>query len=150
MNVVYWINEFLKEEHDLNIVDFDNWDTSQHAEKFLWGNKSSKFTEKISYGTIYKTWLYFYTQAGIPDKFMGTHSFRSGFYRQSILNSSLKGISEDTMQALSQLLAGWKTGKDSYPYFKKEIKEQHTPSGYVEDPTPEQMLGYDGNFKSLW
>ena len=150
MNVVYWINEFLKEEHDLNIVDFDNWDTSQHAEKFLWENKSSKFTEKISYGTIYKTWRYFYTQAGIPDKLMGTHSFRSGFYCQSILNSSLKGISEDTMQALSQLLAGWKTEKDSNPYFKKEIKEQHTPSGYVEDPTPEQMLGYDGNFKSLW
>jgi hypothetical protein len=87
MNFVYWLNEFLKEEHDLNIFEFVNWETHQHAEKFLWGNKSTNFSEKISYGTIHKTWRHFYNQAGIPDKLMGTHLFRSGFKRQSILNS---------------------------------------------------------------
>jgi hypothetical protein len=73
------------------------------------GYKSSKFSEMISYSSIYKTWRIFYSKAGIPDKLMGGHSFRSGFYCQSILNSQLKGITEDNIKLFSQLLAGWKT-----------------------------------------
>ena len=98
MDAVYWLNEFLKEEHDLNIINFKNWDRCQHAEKYLWGNKSTHFSEMISYETIYKTWRTFYSKAGIPDKSMGVHSFRSGFYCQSIFNSQLKGITEDNMK----------------------------------------------------
>jgi hypothetical protein len=98
MDSVYWLNEYLKEEHDLNIINFNNWDRCQHAEKYLWGNKSTHFSEMISYETIYKTWRTFYSKAGIPDKSMGVHSFRSGFYCQSIFNSQLKGITEDNMK----------------------------------------------------
>ena len=67
MDAVYWLNEFLKEEHDLNIINFNNWDRCQHAEKYLWGNKSTHFSEMISYETIYKTWRTFYSKAGIPE-----------------------------------------------------------------------------------
>jgi hypothetical protein len=150
MDAVYWLNEFLKEEHDLNIINFNNWDRCQHAEKYLWGNKSSKFSEKISYETIYKTWRIFYTKAGIPDKLMGVHSFRSGFYCQSILNTQLKGITEDNMKVFSQLLAGWKTEKNSSIYYKKEMMQQSASYGFVEDPTPELLMGYDGIIKSSW
>jgi hypothetical protein len=37
MDAVYWLNEFLKEEHVLNIINFKKWDRFQHAEKYLWG-----------------------------------------------------------------------------------------------------------------
>ena len=116
MDAVYWFIEFLKVEHDLNIINFKNWDRCQHAEKYLWGNNCSKFSEKISYATIYKTWRTFYSKAGIPDKSMGVHSFRSGFYCQSIFNSQLKGITEDNMKVFWHLFAGWKTEKDSSIY----------------------------------
>jgi hypothetical protein len=104
----------------------------------------------ISYQTIYKTWRIFYSKAGIPDKLMGVHSFRSGFYCQCILNSQSKGITEDNMKVFSQLLAGWKSEKDSSIYFKKEMKQQIASYGFVEDPTPELLMGYDGIFKSSW
>ena len=90
MDPVYWLNEFLKEEHNLNILDFDDWVKSELADKYLWGNKSSNYKNQISYKTIYKTWRYFYNQAGIPDKLMGVHSFRSGFYCQCLLNAEKK------------------------------------------------------------
>ncbi len=54
----------------------------------------------------------------IPDKLMKVHSFRSGFYCQSILNSRSKGLTEDYMKVLAQLLAGWKSEKDSSIYYK--------------------------------
>ncbi len=113
-------------------------------------NTDSSFSKKISYDTIYKTWRFFNTQAGIPDKLMRIHSFRLGVYCQSILNCSLKGITEDNMKVFSQLLAGWRTERDSGTYYKIEMKEQNTIDGYLEDPKPEILLGYDGIFKSLW
>ena len=150
MDAVYWFNDFLIEKHDLKIINFENWDRCQHAEKYLWGNKSKHFSEMISYETIYKTWRIYYSKTGIPDKLMGVHSFRSGFYCQSILNSQLKGVTEDNMRVFSQILAGWKTEKESIIYYKKEMKQQITSYGFVEDPTPELLMGYDGIFKSSW
>jgi hypothetical protein len=35
MDAVYWLNEFLKEKHDLNFINFNNWDRCQHAEKYF-------------------------------------------------------------------------------------------------------------------
>jgi hypothetical protein len=54
------------------------------------------------------------------------------------------------MKVFSQLLAGWKTERDSSIYYKKEMKQQITSYGFVEDPTPELLMGYDGIFKSSW
>ena len=54
------------------------------------------------------------------------------------------------MKMLSQLLAGWSTERDAAVYQKKELREQQTSEGFVEDPTPEQLLGFDGYFKPLW
>ncbi len=34
MDAVYWLIEFLKVEHDLNIINFNNQEKSQHAEKY--------------------------------------------------------------------------------------------------------------------
>ena len=150
MDPVYWLSEFLKEEYNLNILDFDDWVKSEHAEKYLWGNKSSNFRNKISYETIYKTWPHFYNQAGIPDKLMGVHSFRSGFYCLCILNAQKKGLSEKEIKMLAQLIAGWSTERDAAVYQKKELREQQASEGFVEEPTPEQLLGFDGNFIPLW
>jgi hypothetical protein len=67
-----------------------------------------------------------YTKAGVPDKILGVHSFRSGFYCQSILNSQKKSLDINTMIESSQLLAGWKTKSDAAVYFKIEMDEQLT------------------------
>ncbi len=48
----------------------------------------------------------------IPDILMKVHSFRPGFYCQSILNLQSKGKTEDNMKVFSQLLSGWKREKD--------------------------------------
>ena len=52
------------------------------------------------------------------------------------------------MKVFSQLLAGWQTEKDSSNYYKKEIKQQITSSRFLEYPTPELLMRYDGIFKS--
>jgi hypothetical protein len=104
----------------------------------------------ISCETIYKAWRMFYSKAGISDKLMGVHSFRSGFYCQNILNAQLKGLTEENMKVFSQLLAGWKSEKDRSIYYKIEMKHQTTSYGFVEDPTPELLMSYDGIFKSSW
>ena len=54
------------------------------------------------------------------------------------------------MKMLSQLLAGWSTERDAAIYQKKELREQQASEGFVEEPTPEQLLGFDGNFIPLW
>ena len=118
--------------------------------KFLWGDEKSNFHEPTSYQIIYRTWRKFYTNAGIPDKLLGLHSFRSAFYCQSILNSEKKNLDINTMMELSQLLAGWKDKADAAPYFKSQLNGQVTYEGFLEDPTAEQLLEYDGKFESKW
>jgi hypothetical protein len=67
MNCVNWLNEFLKEEHELDIMNFKIWDKNMVEEKFLWGDVTSNFKKPVSYQIIYKKWRKFYTKAGIPD-----------------------------------------------------------------------------------
>jgi hypothetical protein len=150
MNFVYWLNEFLKEEHELDIMNFKKWDKNMVEEKFLWGDDTSNFKKPVRYLIIHKTWRKFYTKAGIPDKLLGVHSFRSAFYCQSILNSEKKNLDIDTMMELSQLLAGWKNKTDAAIYFKSQMNGLVTYAGLLEDPTAEQLLEYDGKFKSTW
>ena len=92
MNFVYWLNNFLIKEHDLNLDNFEYWAQDELKVSYLWGNSASNFKEKISYSSVYKKWRYFYEQAGIPSHLLGTHLFRSGFYCQSLLNATLKGV----------------------------------------------------------
>ena len=150
MNFVYWLNEFLKEEHNLDLNNFGNWEINETL--YLWGHNSSqsRFIKPISYETVYKTWRKFYTNAGIDDKLMGTHSFRSGFYCQSILNSNLKMLSTDVMKELSELLAGWKNKSDAKVYRKPQMTALTTWLGYITNPSPEQMLGSTEPFISKW
>jgi hypothetical protein len=150
MNFVYWLNEFLKEEHELDIMNFKIWDKNIVEEKFLWGDDTSNFKNPVRYQIIYKTWRKFYTKAGIPDKLLGVHSFRSAFSCQSILNSEKKNLDIDTMMELSQLLAGWKNKTDAAIYFKSQMNGLVTYAGFLEDPTAEQLLEYDRKFKSTW
>ncbi len=49
-------------------------------------------------------------------------------FAQSIMNTQLKSITNENM--------------------KKEMKEQTTSDGFIEDTTPELLLGYNGIFKS--
>jgi hypothetical protein len=125
MNFVFWLNRFLKEEHDLELKNFNKWDQNDIKNKYLWGKKNDLYKPN-EYSSVYKTWRLFYTKAGVPDKLLGVHSFRSGFYCQSILNSQKKSLDINTMKELSQLLAGWKTKSDAAIYFKKEMDEQVT------------------------
>jgi hypothetical protein len=39
MNFVYWLDCFLKEEHDLELKNFKNWDQIDINKKYLWCNK---------------------------------------------------------------------------------------------------------------
>ena len=121
INFVHWLNKFLKEEHELDIMNFKMWDKNMIEKKFLWGDEKSNFHEPTSYQIIYRTWRKFYTNAGIPDKLLGLHSFRSAFYCQSILNSEKKNLDINTMIELSQLLASWKDESDAAPYFKGQL-----------------------------
>jgi hypothetical protein len=70
MNFVYWLYEFLKEEHELDIMNFKIWDKNMVEEKFLWSDDTSNFKKPVSYQIIHKTWRKFYTKAGIPDKLL--------------------------------------------------------------------------------
>lgn len=149
MNFTFWLNQFLIEEHNLNLLNFNEWDKIRLANKYLWGYKND-FNEKTSYPTIYKTWRLFYENAGIPSKLMGLHSLRSGFYCQSQLNASLKSVDINVMKELAQLLAGWRTKKDRSRYDKIEQRGLITIDGVVDHPTPEQMLGCDFEFESKW
>jgi hypothetical protein len=112
----------LKEEHDLKLKNFKKWDQNDMKNKYLWGKKNDLF-KPIEYISVNKIWRLFYTKAGVPDKLLGVHSFRSGFYCQSILNSQKKSLEIKTMKELSQLLAGWKKKSDAAVYFKKEMDE---------------------------
>ena len=149
MNFVFWFNKFLMEEHALNLLYFNQWNKIEIFENYIWGHKGD-FKQKISYSQIYKIWRLFYENAGIPSKLMGVHSFRSGFYCQSQLNTVLKSVDLTTMKELAQLLAGWRTIKDRSRYDKNEQRSLITTDGFVDHPTPEQMLGCDFEFESKW
>jgi hypothetical protein len=150
MNFVYFLNQFLIKEHNLNLDNFDEWKRDDITLIYLWGNHSSKFKKKISYSSVYLTWRYFHEQAGIPPKLLGLHSFRSGFYCQSLLNATIKGLDYNVMNDLSQLLAGWRRKRDRATYNKIEMVALTTNHGPVKNPTPEQMLGCDFDFISKW
>jgi hypothetical protein len=150
MNFVYWLNKFLINLHDLDLQHFDSWNKDECKYKYLWGRKNRDFKEKIPYSTVYSKWRYFYQQAGIPQKLLGIHSFRSGFYCQSLLNASIKGLDYNVMNELSMLLAGWRSSSDRATYNKNEMRSLITPLGVIENPSPEQMLGCDMQFESLW
>jgi len=81
---------------------------------------------------------------------LGIHSFRSGFNCQSLLNASIKGEDYNVMNELSMLLAGWRSSRDRATYNKNEMRSLITPLGVIENPSPEQMLGCDMQFESLW
>ena len=100
MNFVYCLNCFLKEEHDLELKNFNKWDQNDIKNKYLWGKKNDLYKPN-EYSSVYKTWRLFYTKAGVPDKLLGKHSFRSVFYCQNILNSQKKSLDINTMQELS-------------------------------------------------
>jgi hypothetical protein len=150
MNFVYWLNKFLVSEHGLHLQSFSTWDKKKSELKYLWGNKSDNFENKIAYMKVYKTWRYFYEQAGIPSKLLGTHSFRSGFYCQSLLNASLKGVDYNVMNELAALIAGWRKPEDRAHYNKNETRALITPAGVIKNPTPEQLMGCDTEFVSRW
>jgi hypothetical protein len=133
----------------LNLLYFNQWNKIEIFENYIWGHKGD-FKQKISYSQIYKIWRIFYENAGIPSKLMGVHSFRSGFYCQSQLNTVLKSVDLTTMKELAQLLAGWRTIKDRSRYDKNEQRSLITTDGFVDHPTPEQMLGCDFEFESKW
>jgi hypothetical protein len=126
------------------------WDEKQCELKFLWGNKKTDFEKQIPYHSVYRTWRLFYENAGIPSKLLGIHSFRSGFYCQSLLNASIKGVDYNVMNELAGLVSGWKNPKDRAKYNKNETRSLITPRGVVENPTPEQLLGCDTEFVSKW
>ena len=116
---------------------------------YIYGD--SFFIKPISYETVYKTWREFYTNAGIDDKLMETHSFRSGFYCQS--NSNLKMIPTDVMKEISELLAGWKNKSDTVVYRKPQMIALTTWLGiacYINNPSSEQMLDSTKPFTSKW
>ena len=150
MNFVYWLNLFLINAHGVRLVDFDTWE--KNASKYLWGSKrkNNNYEKKIPYITIYEKWRFFYKKAGIPDRLLGTHSFRSGFYCQSLLNASKKGVDYNVMNELSMLLAGWQTKRDRAIYLKNNMRALITPSGAVDNPSPEQLLCCDNEFVSEW
>jgi hypothetical protein len=100
MNFVYCLNCFLKEEHDLKLKNFKKWDQNDMKNKYMWGKKNDLF-KPIEYISVNKIWRLFYTKAGVPDKLLGKHSFRSVFYCQNILNSQKKSLDINTMQELS-------------------------------------------------
>ena len=54
MNFVYWLDYFLKGEHDLELKDFKNWDQNVIKKKYLWGNKYDCL-KPIEYSSVYKT-----------------------------------------------------------------------------------------------
>jgi hypothetical protein len=130
--------------------NFDEWKRDDITLIYLWGNHSSKFKKKISYSSVYLTWKYFYEQSGIPSQLLGLHSFRSGFYCQSLLNATIKGLDYNVMNDLSQLLAGWRRKRDRSTYNKIEMVSLTTNHGIVQNPTPGQMLGCDFDFISKW
>ena len=120
------------------------------CQRLFGGTRASKFKEKISYSSVYTTWKHFYEQAGIESKLLGLHSFRSGFYCQSLLNATLKGLDYNVMNELSQLLAGWRRKRDRATYNRIEMVALTTNRGIVRNPTPEQMLGCNYEFESKW
>ncbi len=83
------------------------------------------------------------TLIGFGKAVQAVHSFRSGFYCQSILNSQQKSLDINTMKELSQLLAGWKTKSDAAVCFKIEMDEQIqikvTNKGFLTNPTVEKF-----------
>ena len=152
MDAVYWLNQHLKLAHKLNLKDFGkkNWEKNQ---SYLWGdiNKMSvNYSKPVTYQNLYLTWKLFCGKAGIPIGWFGLHSFRSGFYCQSLLNTSSKYISIDTMNELTQMLAGWRNKRDQEVYFEPIMSELTTISGYIKDPTIEMLVGCEGVFKSNW
>jgi hypothetical protein len=152
MDAVYWLNKHLKNAHKLNLKDFDKkiWEKNQ---SYLWGNvdsKTRKHSNPIPYQQLYRTWRLFCDKAGIPSGWFGLHSFRSGFYCQSLLNSSSKGISIDTMNELTMMVAGWRHKRDQEVYFKPIMSELTTIGGFIENPTIEMLVGCEGVFKSDW
>ncbi len=150
MNFNYWLNKTLIKYHHLNLQENVSWENSKLIDKYLWGNKSSNFKEKILYSTVYLKNRLFYENAGIPAKLLGVHSFRSGFYCQSYLNSFERNISTTVLNELTMLIAGWKALKDQNVYSKVEMENLITSNGPIKDPTPEQMLGYNGVFENKW
>ena len=152
MDAVYWLNQHLKLAHRLDLKDFGkkNWEKNQ---SYLLGdiNKMSvHYSKPVTYQNLYLTWKLFCGKAGIPIGWFGLHSFRSGFYCQSLLNTSSKYISIDTMNELTQMLAGWRQKRDQEVYFKPIMSELTTISGYIKDPTIEMLVGCEGVFKSNW
>ncbi len=122
MNFVNLLNKFLLSRHNLDLKNFNTWDKNQSELKYLLWRKNKAYKEKKSYTTVYNTWRYFYEQAGIPSKLLGLDSFRSGFYCQSLLNASIKGVDYNVMNELSALAAGWKRPKDRAHYNKNETR----------------------------
>ena len=122
---------FLINCHGLNLERFDSWDKDKLKLKYLQGRSGKKFEEKIPHGTVYTTWRLFYQQAGIPSYLLGTHSFKSGFYCQSLQNSSLKGVDYNVMNELSMLLAGWQKIENRAKYNKNEMRALITPNGVI-------------------
>ena len=147
MNFVYMLNEHLMINHNLKLSDWKTWkETSEIKDTFIWGKKVSNFKERISYSTVYKTFRKFYENAGILAKTLVTHSFRSGFYCQSFLNSMKSGFPIEIMNELTMLLAGWKQEKEQTIYRKDEMSALVALKGTSVTPSPEQMLGYEGTF----
>ncbi len=40
MNFLYWLNEYLVEEHGLSLEPFQNWDKFSSDKKYLWDSKA--------------------------------------------------------------------------------------------------------------
>ena len=66
------------------------------------------------------------------------------------LNSSSKNVSIETVNELTQMLAGWCVKREQSIYFKPVMSELKTIRGYIEDPTIEMLVGCEGVFKSDW
>jgi hypothetical protein len=78
LDPVYWINEHLKKEFQLDLANFSNWDTSKHKVK-LWhwrgGAMSALFKSRMKH-------------SGFPNyKDFSFHSFRSGFLCAAIIKA---------------------------------------------------------------
>ena len=150
MNFIYWLNQTLKNYHDLDLEDFTNWPKDKVENKYLWGDADSEYTKPISYKTVYNKNKRYYTKAGIPFGLLGLSSFRSGFYCQAYLNSINHEISTEVLNELTMLIAGWRDLRTQDIYRKKELDAMLTIRGRAKQPTPAQMLGCDEEFKSDW
>ena len=149
MNFLYWLNRCLIIHHELDLEKYSDWIKSD-KDTFLWGSKSTKYKEPVSYSTVYKTFRTFYEKAGIPSKMLGIHSFRSGFFCQAYLNSLDRGFSLEVLKELTMILAGWRSPKDQEIYAKTEMKALLTMYGISKNVTPEQMLGCNQQFINKW